>query len=195
MGSAWRADKVPRARSAMRSSGWPAATAWGVTSGRAWCPTPLNLAVRSDGAVPDPGDRAFVAAGEQRVPSRRGGRPHGIADIIAVHPGTAIGGEEPESVPVAGDTAGLPAGAGLGSGRGRAVSPAVRRRPRPEVRVRLSFGRDVSDIRSRRRGVRRAGAGPRQPSRSRCRRLSRKGDARQYAGHNGTSCTAAREPF
>lgn len=54
-------------RPPMRSSERPAATASGGTSDRAWRPTPSTPVVRSDGAIPVPGDRTFVVSGEHRV--------------------------------------------------------------------------------------------------------------------------------
>ena len=158
-------------RSTMRSLGWSAATASNATSGRARHPVPLDSGVRSGGAIPAPGDRAFVAAGRTGSPT--------LLPSVPARPAAGRGGAGPE----AGDMPGLPAGAG----RMRTVSPAIRRRPPtgaagvPVVRA------GCRGYRSRRRGVPRVGADPRQ--------RSREGDARQFAGRTGVCCTSAREPF
>ena len=126
-------------------------------------PTPLNPAVRAGEAIPLRGDRIFVAAGGQRIPSCMGNRLCGIPDIVAVRPDAAVGREESEARPWA-----------------RAV-PFVRR---DAVRA------GCREYWPRRHGVREAGADPRQRSRGRCRRGSREGAA-GYAPDNMLAATLA----
>ena len=61
---------------------------------------------------------AFVVACEQRVFSRQGNRPGEILDTVAVHLDAAVGEEELEAVPVAGDIGELLAESGLGRDAG-----------------------------------------------------------------------------
>ena len=58
-------------------------------------------------ADPAPGGGAFVVTGEQRVFPVRGDGADQILDIVAVHLDPAVGEEELEAVPVAGDVAEL----------------------------------------------------------------------------------------
>ena len=61
---------------------------------------------------------AFVVACEQRVFPRQGNRPGEILDTVAVPLDAAVGEEELETVPVAGDTGKLLAEAGPGRDAG-----------------------------------------------------------------------------
>ena len=83
------------------------------TAPSCWRPSGLDQA--GDAA---PCTRALVVAGEQRVLAIQSNGPGEIFDAVAVHLDTAVGEEELEAVPMAGDIGELLAEAGLGRDAG-----------------------------------------------------------------------------
>ena len=79
---------------------------------------PVQLRGLGERGDPAPGGRAFVVACEQRVFPRQSNRPGETLDSIAVHLDAAVGEEEPEAVPVAGELGELLTEAGLGRDAG-----------------------------------------------------------------------------
>ena len=112
---------------------------------------PVQLGRLDKQSDPAPGGSAFVVPREECIFPCEGNRPGEIFDTVAVHLDAAVGEEEPEAVPVAGDVAELLAEPGLGRDAGALLPEPFAEGLDQGRGARLSlgqtpFGRAAADI-------------------------------------------------